>query len=483
MHEHWIIEALASELDRHSKEGLSRQLTRLLRDWIVAGRLVGEVRLPASRDLAQSMRLGRNTVLYAYEQLLAEGYLIARQGAGTFVNRLFAPAAGPACVREPLLGLSMRGQRLCTGYLRPREELEGAFVPCVPELSAFPHRIWQQLQARHNRHADSRDFNYQTGGGLRALREVLSDYLQLSRSVRCHPDRILITQGAQQSLALVAHLLADAGDVAWMEEPGYLGAKAALAAAGLELVPAPVDADGLNPQGVTDPRVPRLIYTTPSHQFPSGVVMTLARRLELLERAERSNAWVIEDDYDSEFRYSSQPIPALQGLADSERVIYVGTMSKVMYPGLRIAYLVLPDALIDAFRRANARLYPEGHYRLQAALAEFIERGHFARHVRRMRELYRSRQACLRLALGRGAGECLQLSPGEAGMHLVATLPSGMDAVRLAAEASQRGVCLRTLGRHYLGEVGEEGWVLGYAGISEAEIRRGVEVIAAVMAP
>lgn len=241
---HWIAEALALELDRQGKEGLSRQVTRLLREWIASGRLAGDVRLPASRELARTLQLGRNTVLDAYEQLLAEGYLVARQGAGTFVNRLFAPQAQACVTRVTPLGLSTRGSSLCERFELALDAQEGAFVPCVPELSAFPYRVWRQLQASHNRQAGFRDFNYQNEGGLRALREALADYLQLSRSVRCHPDRILITQGTQQALALVAQLLSDPGDVAWVEEPGYLGAKAVLSAAGLELVPAPVDEDG-----------------------------------------------------------------------------------------------------------------------------------------------------------------------------------------------------------------------------------------------
>jgi GntR family transcriptional regulator/MocR family aminotransferase len=477
----WIGEALAAELDRQSKEGLSRQLVRLLRQWIAAGRLPGNARLPASRDLAHTLTLGRNTVLEAYEQLLAEGYVVTRPGAGTFVCGLFDTAAPAPAARRLVTGLSARGVRLQRDTQRD-DQYTGAFIPCIPEIRHFPYHAWQQLLTRHQRQASVHDFNYQSEGGVRALREALADYLSLSRSVRCHADRILITHGTQESLSLCAHMLADPGDVAWMEDPGYTGARTAMQSAGLDLVAAPVDAAGLNPALVTDPRPPRLIYATPSHQYPCGVTMPLERRLALLQRAEASNAWIIEDDYDSEFRYDSQPLPALQGMANDERVIYLGTMSKVMYPGLRIGYIVVPDALIDAFRSANARLFPEGHYPLQSALAEFIDNGQFARHIRAMRELYQQRQHVLRRAFARSAAESWYLSPGQAGMHLIATLPDHLDEERLRADAARERIWLATMSRSYLASPGRQGLILGYAGVAEHEIERGVDIIARLAA-
>lgn len=477
MQAQWIGDALGAALRRDGKEGLSRQLTRLLRQWISEGRLQGDVRLPASRDLARVLHLGRNTVLEAYEQLLGEGFVVTRPGAGTFVCRLFAAASTPTATRKLATGLSARGAQLHRDTLRD-DDYTGAFVPCIPEVRDFPYRIWQQLLARHQRQASVHDFNYQSAGGVRALREALADYLNLSRSVRCSADHILITQGTQQSLSLCAQMLADPGDVAWIEEPGYLGARSALQSAGLELVAAPVDAHGLDPASVGDARPPRLIYTTPSHQYPCGVTMPLERRLALLQRAEQANAWIIEDDYDSEFRYGLLPQQALHGLARDARVIYLGTLSKVMYPGLRIGYIVVPDALIDAFRCANARLYPEGHYPVQAALAEFIEHGHFARHIRRMRDLYQTRQQTLRRAFAQSPAEGWQLSPGQAGMHLIAELPHGLDEEQLRTQAAHERIWLATMNRSYLGTPQRQGLILGYAGVAEAEIMRGVDVIA-----
>ena len=478
MHQHWIIDALHTALIRDSKEGLARQLTRLLRQWIGDSKLAPDTRLPASRDLAKSLSLGRNTVLDAYEQLLAEGYLATRPGAGTFVAPLFqnkSQTAPPQ--RGQPLGLSRRGQQLVANLGLPTG-LHGAFAPGMPEIRQFPHHCWQQLLARQQRRANNDQLGYTAEGGLPYLRTVLADYLQLSRAVRCTPEQIIITQGAQQAMELAARLLADPGDIAWLEEPGYIGAHAAMCSAGLTLVPAPVDEQGLNPVLVNDPRPPRLIYTTPSHQYPQGVVMSLSRRLALLDAAARARAWIIEDDYDSEFRYHSSPQPALQGLTQDERVIYIGTMSKVMYPALRVGYLVVPDSLIDAFRAAHARLYREGAYPIQAALADFIAQGHFARHIRRMRELYSERQQVLRQAMADSTAACLPLSPGSTGLHLVASLPTDLDETRISGYAARQGIWLRPLARHYLSSPTQQGLVLGYAGVEATDIHRGVAVLA-----
>ncbi|TDR80699.1 PLP-dependent aminotransferase family protein [Paludibacterium purpuratum] len=472
----WIGDALAAALTRDGKEGLSRQLTRWLRQWIGEGKLAADTRLPASRDLARQLGIGRNTVIDAYEQLLAEGYLDTRHGSGTFVCALFKRHTVAAPEQRTTLGLSDRGQTL-EALTRRDDDYHGAFVPCIPEIRAFPHRQWQQLLARHQRQARLLDFNYQAGGGLPALRQALADYLQMSRAVRCHPDQILITQGTQHSLALCALLLADPGDVAWMEEPGYLGARVALHMAGLQTVAAPVDEHGLDPEKIADPRPPKLIYATPSYQYPLGVTMPLARRLTLIDHARQANAWIIEDDYDSEFRYSSQPLPALQGLSEDARVIYLGTLSKVMYPGLRTGYIVVPETLVDAFRAANTRLNPEGHYPLQSALAEFIENGQFARHIRRMRDLYQERQHCLRAVVADSVASEWAWSSGHAGMHVLATLPPHLDETRLSQMAALEGIWLATLGKHFQAPPDRQGLVIGYAGVTEQDIRRGVGVM------
>nr|WP_051087966.1 PLP-dependent aminotransferase family protein [Halomonas lutea] len=449
-------------------------LYEALRGWIQHGELASGSALPSSRRLAQSLALGRNTVLAAMDRLVAEGFVVARQGAGLFVAALPSPPQtlsdtplSPAAVR-----LSRRGQRLLD-FCATLSTGHRAFAPGVPALDRFPRERWQRLLRRHQHRADTRWFDYSSLGGVPALREALCDYLRLSRSVNCRPEQILITQGAQQGFELIARLLADPGESAWIEEPGYGGAQACFIAAGLNVVPVAVDDDGLQPEAVPPGSPsPRLIYVTPSHQYPSGVTMPQARRLALLAAAERHGAWVVEDDYDSEFRYTTAPVASLQGLAPHTPVIYVGTFSKVLYPGLRLGYLVLPEALIDDFRRANARLHREGQYVVQSALAEFITEGHFARHVARMRTCYRQRQAALREALASALAQGLELSRGQAGMHLVARLDSHDEERRLVEAARTQGITLSPLSRYYLQGPGEPGLVLGYAGADEAEIAR-----------
>lgn len=473
-HRPWIVEALTMRLATPSSLTLTQRLYQSLRDWIQQGKLKPGSALPSSRQLARELGLGRNTVLGAVDRLTAEGFLESRPGAGVFVAEWGAAAvAGRRPMPERVAvsaALSGRGQRILdvSGVLSDRH---AAFVPGVPALDRFPRERWQRLLRRHQQQAPLEWHDYQHRGGVPALREALCDYLRLSRSVRCRPDQILVTQGAQQGFELIARLLADTGETVWMEEPGYGGAHACFLAAGLDIVPVPVDDEGMAiatlPSSVA---TPRLIYVTPSHQYPSGVTMSLKRRTALIEAAQRHGAWIVEDDYDSEFRYASAPIASLQGLVDDAPVIYVGTFSKVMYPGLRLGYLVLPDPLVEPFRRANARLHREGQYVAQAALATFITEGHFARHVSRMRELYRQRQAALRHALAPVVANGLVLSAGTAGMHLVAELESPALEAELVSRAEQAGVLLSPLSRYFLRAPARPGLVLGYAGATDTEI-------------
>ncbi|MFG6178510.1 PLP-dependent aminotransferase family protein [Halomonas sp. THAF12] len=477
VHADWVGEALGIALTRTSSLPLARRLYRALRSWVQSGRLASGCRLPSSRRLARELGVGRNSVLDAIDQLVAEGFLETRPGAGTFVadlpfGRIEAPAEEASGGGAPRAALSPRGERLLRFSAASGGHHE-AFPPGVPALDRFPRELWERLLRRHQRRAPDAWLDYRTQGGVTALREVLCDYLRLSRSVRCRPEQVLVVQGAQQGFELIARMLADAGDTVWMEEPGYGGAQACFDASGLALVPVPVDGEGLDPARVPSGHAaPRLIYVTPSHQYPSGVTMSLARRLALLEAAETHGAWIVEDDYDSEFRYDQRPIAALQGLSESARVIYVGTLSKVLYPGLRLGYLVLPESLVEPFRRANARLHREGQYAVQAALGEFIAAGHFSRHVRRMRDCYRRRQALLRRALAPAVARGLELSQGQAGMHLVAWLGDRALEAELVARGAAAGVTLSPLSGFYLEAPGRPGLVLGYAGTRDDEIRR-----------
>ncbi|MFQ3786240.1 PLP-dependent aminotransferase family protein [Halomonas sp. A29] len=481
----WLTDALGLVLGEPSNQPLSACLYHALREWIQSGRLANGQRLPSTRQLAQELGLGRNTLLAAFDQLLAEGFLVTRHGAGTFVADLpfehaasvVAASSPPARADTDSSRLSSRGMALLA-FCHARQERHSAFVPGVPALDRFPHAQWQRILRRHQQRMPTDWLAYQARGGVPELREALADYLQLSRSVRCRPEQILIVQGAQQGFELIVRLLSDSGDQVWLEEPGYQGAQACFAAAGLDMTPVPVDDEGMCIDALNDPGHPRLIYVTPSHQYPSGVTMSLARRLALLEAAERHGAWIVEDDYDSEFRYGHRPIAALQGLVDDSRVIYVGTFSKVMYPGLRLGYLVLPEPLVEPFRQANARLHREGQYAVQSALAEFIVRGHFSRHIRHMRDCYRRRQALLRKALAPAVAHGLRLSEGQAGMHLVAWLGDAEHERSLVERARTEGISLSPLSSYYLAAPRRPGLVLGYAGTAEAEVERAGEWLA-----
>lgn len=466
----WVVEALALRLTANQSATLVQQLYCSLKTWIQHGELAAGNALPSSRYLARALGISRNTVLAAIDRLLAEGLLISRQGAGLYVANLPTLLTRAEHPKPLPVRYSSRGNKLLalSGTLSHSHR---AFAPGVPALDLFPREQWQRLLRRHYHHAKMAWMDYQTGGGLPELKAVLCDYLRLSRAVRCQPEQIVITQGAQQAFELITQLLTDHGDTVWMEEPGYGGAQACFLASSLTVTPVPVDHQGLNPASApANASAPRLIYVTPSHQYPSGVTMPVPRRLALLEYASRIGSWIIEDDYDSEFRYDTPPTPSLQGLAEQASVIYVGTFSKVLYPGLRLGYLVLPDTLAEDFRRGHAQLHREGNYPVQSALAEFIANGHFTRHIARMRTAYRQRQACLFTALAPAVAEGLHVSGGHAGMHLLVKLDTIEQEESLVKHASEAGITLSPLSRYYLSENKRPGLVLGYAGSTESEL-------------
>ncbi|MFZ0545227.1 MAG: PLP-dependent aminotransferase family protein [Candidatus Promineifilaceae bacterium] len=311
--------------------------------------------------------------------------------------------------------------------------------------------------------------------GYRPLREAIATYLQVARAVRCQPEQVIVVSGSQQALYLVAHLLVDPGDTVWVEEPGYVGAKGAFKAAGAELVPVPVGQDGLDvAAGMANAPDAACVYVTPSHQFPLGKTMSVSTRLKLLNWAAESGAWIIEDDYDSEYRYSGQPIPALQGLDQRERVIYIGTFSKVLFPGLRLGYLVVPRELVEPFVTARRLMDVQSPIVSQAALADFIEQGHFARHLRRMRTLYGERLKLLVEAAEQHLNGLLRVETAEAGMHTVGWLPEGADDEAAFAAAIRHEVEVTPLSQYYLGKCPRPGLVMGFAATSEEAVLPGI---------
>jgi len=389
---------------------LHRQLYDALRAAILDGRLPAGARLPATRVLAVDLGLSRTTVLTDMAQLLAEGYVEGKTGSGTYVARVLPDApflvASPlasdraavgegAPAPEPDRTLSHCGRLLMAAPSAPPRDAGAprAFRTGVPALDVFPWKAWLRIEARCLRRLSGALRLYDNPAGYRPLRQAIADYLGAARAVRCDPDQVIVVTGSQQALDLVARLLLDPGDAVWVEDPGYGGAKGALAAAGARLVPVPVDAEGLDvAAGMRRHASARLACVTPSHQYPLGVTMSLTRRLALLRWASDAGAWVLEDDYDSEYRYAGRPLAALQGLDTAGRVIYMGTFSKVLLPALRLGYLVAPPDLADAFARAKALTDCGSPVLGQAVVADFLAEGHVGRHIRRMRALYSERQ-------------------------------------------------------------------------------------------
>lgn len=484
------IGAASLALSEASSVPMYRQLYEHLRGAILNGRLRPGSQLPSTRSLAEELAVARNTVMGAYEQLLAEGYLEGETGSGTYVARtlpdeiLRLPAVAPTrSVIRGSVELSQRGRIFSRDLLRVRYfEAAKAFRPGVPALDQLPFELWSRLLAKHSRRVPMEFLAYGDPAGYRPLREAIAQYLAAARAVNCDPEQVVIVSGAQQALDLASRLLLDAGEEAWIEEPGYNGARAALLAAGLKPVGVPVDDAGLNVDAGErlSPRA-RLIYVTPSHQYPTGVTMTLARRLELLGWAKQRNSWILEDDYDSEYRYASRPIASLQGLDTNGCVIYCGTFSKVLFPSLRLGYVVVPQQIVEAFTRAKSVLDRHSPTIEQAVLAEFIADGHLARHIRRMRMLYLERQTALLASLRQELGNSLEVRSHDAGMHVVGWLPKGKSDAVLSRRARQLGVEAPALATYREKPGGRAGLVLGYAAYTERQIRQGVKKLAEAM--
>ncbi|MEX3949286.1 PLP-dependent aminotransferase family protein [Paraburkholderia sp. EG287B] len=525
---------LAQRLDRGSAQPVYRQLHKLLQQAILSRELPAGARVPSSRLLAAELGIARNTVTQVYEQLVLEGYVTSATGRGTFVadtspdeivgateigsmqtrknsresgavlpagdvatnssraQGTETPAAGaPAAAatsgleaatlaQRPIArALSARGTRLITSAGVSKRQ-GGAFMPGVPDVSRFPARVWTRLHNKYWRSLRPDLLTYAPGGGLALLRHVLADYLRTSRSVRCSPEQIIITTGIHQSIDLAVRLLSDPGDTIWTEDPCYWGVRSVLHVSGLNTRPIAVDSEGLNPSaGDFAAPPPRLMLVTPSHQYPLGMVMSLARRRMLLEYARQHQCWIIEDDYDSEFRYGSRPLASLQGLDTAGQVIYVGSFGKTLFPGLRVGYLVAPEALAESFATASAELYREGQLLQQAVLAEFIAEGHFTSHIRKMRALYGQRRQVLLDAVARRYGDALPAIGGDAGLHVVMQLPEGSDDRAVAEAALARNIVVRPLSGYYSSRgSANPGLLIGYACVPDEEIAPAFDTLA-----
>jgi GntR family transcriptional regulator/MocR family aminotransferase len=469
-----------------------RWLYDCLRGAILAGRLRPATKLPSTRELALRYGLARGTIVRAFEQLAAEGYLEGSVGAGTFVARslpddLLRVARPPHGAPGPVQAKRPPASRRLTAYARRVQVLSSleprptrAFRSNLPAVDLFPTALWAQLAGRRLRGASRGDLLGCEPLGHRPLREAVADYLTLSRGVRCSAERVAIVSGMQEALDLTVRLLVEPGDRVLIEEPGYPGAALLFAAAGARVVPVEVDGEGLVTPSARL-RSARLVYVTPAHQYPLGVTMSLPRRLALLEWARRTGARIFEDDYDSEFRYAGRPVPALQGLDAGGSVLFAGSFSKVLFPSLRLGYLVLPADLVE--RAAASRSVSCRHPPLleQRVLLDFIAEGHFARHLRRMREVYAERLATLLEGARQRLAGLLELSPVEAGLQTSGRLLVGLDAEQVARAAADRGVEVVPLARFYRASPPLQRLQLGFAAVDPREIRRGVRELAAVL--
>lgn len=465
-----------------------RQLYDWFRGAIVSGQLRPGQGIPSTRSLSAGLKVSRIPVLTAFEQLHAEGYLETFVGAGTRVARsipeekssLSAGKVRKASPRKGMRKISDRGKALMQRPAQCWLENLGAFRVSLPALDHFPTNIWSKLVARHARKPAEGTMAYSDPMGYMPFRKAIADYLATVRAVQCDPSQVMVVAGSQQGLQISARVLAGPGDSVWVEEPGYTGARQAFISVGARLIPVPVDQEGLNVElGIRRCPDARAVYITPSHQYPMGMTMSATRRMQLLNWAARSGSWIIEDDYDSEYRFGSRPIASLHGLDTDERVIYLGTFSKILFPALRLAYMIIPKDLVPAFSTAREASDVFSPILYQEALTDFINEGHFASHVRRMRTLYMERRDSLVAEIREQLGSKLEVVNAEAGMHLLGLLQNGIDDTAVTRKAGENGVSALPLSMYYMSRPRRGGLVLGYGATNATQIQAGVRSLAA----
>jgi GntR family transcriptional regulator / MocR family aminotransferase len=479
-------------IDREAPLPLHKQVYEAYRTAVLRGDLRPGQQIPSSRELAEEIRVSRFPILHAYAQLLAEGYFESRVGAGTFIARSLPELERPAKSQAPILPSKISGPRPLShrSQLYPPfdstvlERGWGPFGVHQPAFDQFPFQVWSSLVAKHSRNPSASALHHIDPMGSERFRLEICAYLRTARSLQCDPGQIMIVSGSQQALDITARVLLDPGSPVWVEEPGYSLQRTVLMAAGCRIVPVPVDGEGMDvAKGVKLEANARAAFVTPSHQYPLGVTMSATRRLHLLNWAQRSGAWIVEDDYDSEYRFESNPVASLQGLDVNARVIYVGTFSKVLLPSLRIGYIVIPPDLVDQFAavRFATDIFPP--YLYQEVLADFMQMGHFGRHIRKMRHLYRARRSVLIECLRREFGKLLEVQGAAAGMHLTATLPESYSDREIANRAGEKRLWVWPLSPYYLGKKPRQGLVLGFGSSHTNEIPRAVETLRSLVRP
>ena len=482
---------LAIALDNNTAIPLHQQLYEELRRAILSGRLLPRQRIPSTRSLAKSLGISRTTVTSCYEQLLSEGYLETIVGSGTYVcaqlpDDLLHSTPVESVQKTVLpIQLSKYAARLADmdTSLMSEPDLQISFRYGRPAFDHFPMQTWRKLLSRHCRE-NSTWLDYATDAlGYKPLREAIARYLSRSRAVQCEPEQVIITNGTQQALYLIMRLLIELGDAIALEDPGYLSARRIFLSQGAKLLPIRVDESGLVVKDLAKyaNELIKLIYVTPSHQFPTGSILSLPRRLELLTWAQQNSAMIIEDDYDSEYRYGDRPIPALQGLAQTDLVLYIGTFSKVLFPSLRIGYLVLPPSLISLFARAkwlSDRSLPSLE---QQVLTDFIEQGHIESHIRKMRSLYDLRRQALVQGLKANFGEKAKILGEKAGLHLMVRLQTHLTDEEIIQRAARVGVGMMSAQPSYLNANCAGEFIFGYSELRQEQIQQGISRLAQVL--
>lgn len=479
-------------LDQNEAVPLYRQLYKRLRDAILTGHLEAGTRLPSTRVLASTLGVSRTTTALAYEHLQLEGYIQSRVGDGTRVThaqpeQLFQEKSAARITQEateisesfPVLPGQRIQQLLNAPYPEGCDANAGLFRVGQPDVTSFPYEIWARLLARHARQSLPTIPFYQDTQGYAPLRQAIATHIGLTRGVHCSPEQIFLTAGAQGALDLITRVVLDPGDPAWIEDPGYSGARGALLAAGSRLIAVPVDEEGLDVEsGRQLAPEARLAIVTPSHQFPTGITMTLSRRFALLEWSREAGAWIVEDDYDSEYRFSGRPLEALHDLDRAGRVLYIGTFSKVLFPALRLGYLVAPTELLKSLFAMQRCIAIHPPLLEQMALADFITGGYFARYVRKMRQIYKERRDALIDALRRELSKNIEISVPEAGMHLAVWFPPEIDVQAIAQRAATSGLDILPISQFAQRLLQRDGLVLGFASASPRELRAGVHALA-----
>jgi len=481
---------LSIVIDRASARPISTQLYMAVRDLMLAGAIAPGARLPASRTLARDLGLSRTTVIDAFDRLIAEGLVEARVGSGAFVSNVLNAErprqppveAAPPAPHVPHLSKTMRWavDRFSD---RPRlPHAPRAFVTALPAFDVFPMAQWARLAAKHWRGDRESVMGYGAPFGYAPLREAVAAHLRANRGIACEGAQIFIVGGAQQAFHLIGSVLLDPGDKVWFENPGAIGARNSLLASGADLVPVPVDSEGLQvDEGLRRSRDFRLAFVTPSHHQPLGHVMSLERRFALLRSAEQAGAWIIEDDYDGEFFFGRRPPPTLKSVDRTGLVIYVGTFSKSLFPALRLGFMLVPPSLVETFERVSAAFVQGVPTSNQAIVADFIEEGHFATHIRRMRRIYEERHDTLCDAAARDLGDLLQIVRSDSGLHTIGLLRHDLSEIAVARAAAERGITVSPIARFSIEPIVVKGLVLGFGGIPPAAIRRGVAVLGEVL--